>query len=310
MDKRVFLFLVFAFVIAAGCEQNGPKSNATPYCGGSEGLEIKFVEGSPPSEVFDNSQFPFDITLRLLNKGEYDVQPSEVKIELSGISPIDFGGPSYVKVLGEKITGKNKDQNGNCNEGDALHASFGGSGEEPFKYKHRLSGNQPFPLRADVCYKYRTKSRALFCVQKELPRFGQEPTCKVDEAKPVFNSGAPIHVDSFKQSPGGENKIAFAFEITHKGAGQVHSGELCDSSITNRNKVRVKVTSSVGRITCSSLNGANEGDVVLNENKRIINCIMDTSGVSGREFETLVNIDIDYNYKQHDDTAILVKRLG
>ncbi len=310
--KRVHLvFAILALIIIAGCSGQTPTPAKDTFCGGIDGIEMQFIEGSPPSEVFDNNQFPFDVSLRLLNKGEHTVNINDARIELSGISSAEFGGPSYTKVVSERIIGKHKDQNGNCVDGDPVLVTFGGPGEQPFKHKFSLPGNTPYPLRADLCYKYSTNSTVQFCVQKELPRFGQEPTCKVSEEKKVSNSGSPIHLENFKQNPGGERKIAFAFDIVHKGTGAIHSGELCDTSFQNRNKVHVKVTSRVGSISCSSLNGGNEGDVMVIENKRVINCIMDTSAAGNeREFETPVNIELSFNYKQHVNADILVKHLS
>ncbi|MBI4438528.1 hypothetical protein HY640_01190 [Candidatus Woesearchaeota archaeon] len=311
MKRRVALvFFLAASVFIAGCAQGPNNVKTTPFCGGLDGVEVKFVEGSPPLEVFDGNQFPFDVSLRLLNKGEQDIEVSQSKVELSGISNVDFGGPVYVKVVSERIPGKSKDQEGNCREANPVIVSFGSSGEEPFRYRQVLPGNTQFPLRVDVCYSYRTRASAQFCVQRELPRFGQEPTCKVDEVKAVSNSGSPLHVENFRQSPGGQSKIAFSFDLVHKGTGAIHSGDLCDSRFQNRNRVRVRVTSNVGRITCTSLGGGNEGDVTLTENKKFVSCFMDASGVSGREFETPLSIELFFNYKQHEDTTILVKSAG
>ncbi len=310
-SKQVLPFLVvLAAVVLAGCTTTKPGTGGNPFCGGIDGIEMKFVEGGPPAEVFDNNQFPFEVTLRLLNKGEFTVQPSDTKIELSGISQSDFGGPSYSKIVAEAVPSRQKDQDGKCTEGSPIHVSFGVSPDEPFKYKHSLPGNTPFTLRADICYRYKTSATTQFCVDKLLPRFDREPTCKIDEAKTVSNSGSPVQVANFKQDPGGENKLTFSFDVVHKGTGAVHAGALCDTAFQNKNKVHVKVSASVGAITCSTLGGTNEGDVVLTENKRPVTCSMNTASVSGqREFQTPISIELSYNYKQHEDTAILVKHL-
>ncbi len=319
LSKKVFLALfVLSVVFLAGCTGGGNTSGTkTPFCGGFDAVDMKFVEGYPPSEVFDNRQYPFDVTLRLFNKGEYDIPSGQAKIELSGISNIDFGGPSYSKIINEPIVGTRKDQNGNCVSGTPSLITFGDP-EERFNYKHILPGNTEFTVRADLCFKYATQSSVQFCVQKDLevPRFGQEPPCKVNDVKPVSSSGAPVQVENFKQNLGGDKKLTFSFDVVHKGVGLVHSGQLCDSSFQALNKVHVKVSSSVGVISCSGLSGRNEGYVLLidenKQNKRPVNCIMDISslGVNDKIFETPVNIELEYNYKQHDDVNVLVKHLG
>jgi hypothetical protein len=313
ISKRVIMLLVFAMFVA-GCASNGPTSGTTPYCDGIDALQLDFQEGSPPTEVLDNNQYPFDVTLRLLNKGEYNIEPQDARIELSGISSVDFGGPAYQKNVADRIPGKQKDQDGKCPEASPQTVSFGSLSETQFKYSRTIPGNTQFTVRADLCYKYKSFAAIQFCVQKELPRFGLEPICKVTETKKVSNSASPVHIENFKQYPG-QNKVAFNFDIVHKGTGSIHAGTLCNTEFTNRNKVRVKVTSAVGALQCSTLNGANEGDVILNDDGkalvRTVNCVMVLDSVSdSKAFETPLNVELQYNYKQHKDTNILVKHLG
>ena len=296
IQKKAYLVLTLAIIVLlAGCTGGGTNpGKESPFCGGIEGVELEFLEGSPPTEVFDNNQFPFDVTLRLLNKGEHSIAPEEARVELSGISSVDFGGPSYSKIITTEIQGTHKDSNGDCSPGNPETLSFG-SGEEPFRYMHSLPGNTLFTLRADLCYKYRGNATVQFCVQKEAPRFGQDPTCKVDDVKTLSNSGGPLQIENFKQTQGGGSRIAFSFDILHQGTGAVHSGALCDNSFQSKNKVHVKVYTRGGNAICSTLNGASEGDVILIENKRTINCQLDTSQTPGnREFETPLNIELVY----------------
>ncbi|MBI3033611.1 hypothetical protein HYY72_00430 [Candidatus Woesearchaeota archaeon] len=301
-------FIVLGAIILAGCAPKTPTQ--TTFCAGTDGIEMNFVEGSPPSEVFDNNNYKFPVELNLVNKGEYTVQPNEAKIELSGISSIDFGGPSYSKFNREQVSGKHKEDTGICSSGGSTIVTFGESGEEQFAYKNAVPGPLQFKVRADLCYKYKTNAVVQFCVQKELPRFGQEPICKVNEAKQASNSGSPIQIENFNQKPG-ERKIQFFFDVVHKGKGSIHTGDLCnpDADTFNKNKVRVKVRTQAGPITCSTLGGA-EGIVTMVDNKRTVNCVLDTTAITDKTSETPMFIDLEFNYKIHQDAPITVKHLG
>ena len=64
-DKRGFTLAVVSVVFLlflAGCNGGGEEPGGaptTPFLGGTKGLEIGFLEGSPPEEVTDGGGFPF-----------------------------------------------------------------------------------------------------------------------------------------------------------------------------------------------------------------------------------------------------------
>ncbi|MCP3681171.1 MAG: hypothetical protein GY861_00635 [bacterium] len=302
MRNLIIVFIACLVVLLSGCTPDDPIST-DPFLGGSDGISMEFVDGSPPPEIYDNGQFPFDVTLRLENKGEADVASGSYKIELSGISSRDFGGPSYTKVPTETLIAAYKDQQGNRIDGAVRYVTF----DTPaFSYKDAVVGDTDFTLWADICYKYKTTATTQLCVKEDVLGVSEDNVCEIKGPKRVFNSGSPVQVSSFNQNPGGKDKLAFTFEVAHAGSGAIHGGTLCDMSLTNKNKVTVKVSSSAGQIKCAGLNGGSSGEVTLYEGRRAISCTQTLS--QGRDsYETPLTIDLSFNYKENENIPIRVK---
>src|SRR3989338_9546291 len=87
----VAISLIGLFFFAVGCnEQTTDSKDETPFVGGTAGLLIDFVEDSPPAEVTDGGNFPFDVVVKLENPGERAIAKENVKVTISGIDPSDF----------------------------------------------------------------------------------------------------------------------------------------------------------------------------------------------------------------------------
>jgi len=305
MKQAVLVLLISLTVLIAGCTGQGGTSTTrtSPFVGGTEGIQLDFVEGSPPLEVGDGGQYPFDITLRLLNKGETDVDPGNVLLSLQNIDPSEWGG-EYTKPAPEQLVGTHKDMEGNVLPGTTAYATFSG-----FNYNKRLLGNTQFTVRADMCYGYRTQATTMLCVKKDLNKPSGEAICKVTESKQIFSSGSPIQIEDFKQSPAGNDKLSFSFTVAHKGTGAVYgfASPACDESFSNKNKVRITVDTGMGSgAVCSGLTGGSTGEVLLPDGKRPIVCTQDTSGAT-TIFEKPITITVEFDYKQHKDVTLLVK---
>ena len=88
----IALSVVLLFLVA-GCDKGGNVIGGTPsdpFLGGDVGLEIEFLEESPPGEVTD-AGFPFRAIVSLKNIGEFDLTSSQAKVNLIGFLPSDFG---------------------------------------------------------------------------------------------------------------------------------------------------------------------------------------------------------------------------
>ncbi|RMF06179.1 hypothetical protein D6764_02865 [Candidatus Woesearchaeota archaeon] len=308
--EGMMIFAVLAvLVLVSGCgsgNSSTTSSDKTPFVGGTEGLSIDFMDGAPPPEVYDGGNYPFEVALRVQNKGEHDVPANEVTVELTGIDPADFSvSPAdLVKHPDEDLLGTMKDSDGNIIDGTITYINF-----PNFNYAGQLSGNMIFTLRADACYTYETVANTKLCIIEDVLDFDAETVCKVNEKKTVFNSGAPVQVTSFEQSPMGQNRISFTFEVSHAGLGKIYGeGTNCDSTVTNEDKVYVEVDTGIEGhpADCPGLGGGPSGTITLYGGKRTIRCNQDVSGAT-TNYEKVITIRLRYDYEQTASKTLLVK---
>jgi hypothetical protein len=299
----ICILALFLFIVGCEGETVSPKTN--PFIGGTSGLLLSFDKDAPPAEVYDGSDFPFDVVVKLKNGGEYSVAKENVEVRISGVDPKEFGKSEsdFIKHPDEDLEKTYKDGEGNRIEGTTTYIVFSG-----LNHNERLVGNTPYTIRADVCYNYATKVSSMLCIKNS--RTDKEgDLCKVYEDKTVYNSGGPIQITSFTETPGGNNKYNFNFKIEHKGfspSGMIYEkGSNCEEIREKENKVYVTVDTGMNGLSCTGLTGGTSGYITLYGGERTITCTQEyqTSTV----FERPVNINIEYDYKDDISTSLLVK---
>jgi len=334
-NKTIFLtILLIATLILASCEggssgQPGGKTSTgaqgKAFIGGDIGLDGVFLSGTPPAEVQDNGNEPFDITLKIENKGEWDVKATESNVIIDGIEAVAFGTtrPDLNKNATEDLTGAKLDSQGNTIAGSIVYYDF-----KDLKYKENITGSYSFPLRAIMCYTYGTKAAAQLCILSDLTgktrKTGETPLCEpTDTNVPVENSGAPVHVTNFAQSVTGTNKISFSFNIKNAGSSDNRVSEKksrCSTDPSKKDKIYVKVDTGlpVGTVSCSGLKdpvvvgSKTEGYVKLfgetsGSEERAVYCTIDLGASDRSDFKKQVNIELTYDFKQFVNTDLLVK---
>ena len=130
MRKTVFAAMLL-IVMIAGCT-GGPKKgqtvdlSATPFIGGTAGLSADFVDFR--ADVFDGGRDPFDVVVKLDNKGEYTVPASRVRVKLSGVNPAEFGKleEDLIKSAPDDLIGTNTDAQGNILPSTPVFIEFTG----------------------------------------------------------------------------------------------------------------------------------------------------------------------------------------
>lgn len=316
--KRIFLILSFVLIAVAlsGCDGTTTKTCGNTFVGGTKGLEVSFLQDSPPDEAFDAGQRPFDVSVQLRNVGEYDLVKERVKAKLSGLSPSDFSVPpeEFIKIADEDLYKTTKDPEGNMLEGTVSIITFNN-----LNYIESLSGPTTFPIRVDVCYKYGTVAESKLCVKENLLNTREKAVCTVTEEKCVENSGAPVQVTSFKEFAKAKDKIGFTFKIEHVGSeGSVYKRETdCNAgslSMVDENKVWVRIEKPAG-VTCSGLIGGteNEGYVVMFKGTesstslgRTVTCNLNLPPTT-TAYESVVRIILEYDYKEFVSRDIIIK---
>lgn len=316
MISACMVMIMFMF----GCSSSDGKDvgpSSTPFVGGETGIDMSFIEGAPPDEVFDNSQYPFSVSLKLENKGEADVSKDEAYVKITGINPNDFNKtPADMKKnLVEDLEATKKNFDGSILNGGITISEF-----NDLNYEPDVAGNFEGPrIRAELCYNYKTKTSTNICVKEDLlGNEGSKSICEVSEDKDPQNSGAPIHITKVTEQPMGTDKIHVSFVIEHVGDANdrfFKKGTDCADTPTNtdRYKVYVHVTSDINGVkaSCTGLQEPSSDNsagyvTLFNKAPRTVVCSFDISSASG-EFEDLFTVELEYRYMQFIEKAILVK---
>jgi len=255
MIKKISLSIIVLLLLAislVGCNSGGgtsTTSSSSPFIGGTDSISFEFMEETPPSEVYDKGQQPFEVTLNLENNGEFDVPKEDIKIKLSGFYPGDFNNPTIELNPEEDLDKSYIDPDGDTEKGTITYVNFQG-----FNFAGSLAGNNEYTIRAEISYKYGTIAQADLCVLEDLtPNNDEEEVCEVNENKPVDSSSAPIQIEDFEEEVAGTRKVKFSFDIVHRGSGLVSQlGSDCD------NKKKMLLIEKCGEIEFRMTEGSDE----------------------------------------------------
>ncbi len=316
MNKTIIFGLLLAMLFLTSCSNTGKtNSGYNPFLGGDAGIKLEFITSAPPKEVYDNKLYPFSIGVQIENVGESDIKAGFV--EVRGISADEFGvSSSSLKKKIPEIRGARKNSDGSVMSGLIDVVTFDG-----LSYQQDLAGDLPISnLRVRACYDYQTKASTQLCVKPSgVDGLQDNEICLVSENKDVSNSGAPLKIANVKESPKGNDGIMVSFDIVHVGNQNFKwfskGDDNCDSSLDNPNLYKVEI--EVGSISngkylasCARFNGADTGTIIMfnGASQRIV-CEFKT-GRQEYEFETPLNINLNYRYMQYVEKEILVKDLG
>lgn len=306
--KKILILMVMLILLIA-CKRTDEKPSTAPFIGGSQGVELSFLDDSPPKEVFDGGEFPFDVVVKLKNNGEWFVEKEDVKINIDGVRPEEFKktAADFIKQPDDDLNAMQKNADGSIIESNPVFAEFKNFNHEAFI----VGASQPFPLRASACYSYGTVANTLLCARKDVMS-AKQGLCNVNEAKTLFNSGAPVQFSDLKESKRATNKIGFAFKIVHKGSGSLFKPENdCDfSSRAAMDIVHLRVESGMNGLSCSGLakttDTALEGDVTLYSGEKVVSCVQEFATLSDYEFPLI--LEAEYAYSDDISTTVTVKR--
>lgn len=305
------LFVICALLLLAiACEAEEKKgvSIESPFLGGTQGLSFEFQDFR--SEVFDGGTDPFDIVVRLENVGEALVPQSDVQVRISGFNPAEFGKSAQELVKGapDDLIEQRKDPQGAVLPGSPVFVEF-----TDLNYEGSIAGAQAeFPVRAEVCYLYRTRAVSKLCVRENVLSPEEGGICEINEEKRVFNSGAPVQVVSLSENARGSDRIGFTFEVQNVGAGRIFErGTGCGKERRQEDRVFVRVKTGLEGVQCTGLSSTGtgaEGFVTVFGGSKIISCSQGLDATS--DFEQLVNIELVYDYEELTQTALMVKSSG
>ncbi len=308
MKKYAFALFICTLLFLVGCggEENTAPAAGTPFLGGTNGILVNF-ESSPPAEVFDGGDFPFDVIVKLKNNGEWDVPKEKTRIKITGVRAEQFSllNIDLEKSAPDDLPKMQRDPTGKLIESPPIFVEFNN-----FNHADAITGSElTYPIRADVCYRYGTEAVAQLCVRENLLNPKENGICEINEAKTVYNSGAPVQVTEFAESARSSDKIGFSFNIAHQGTGDVSEKDtVCNSARALEDRVYVKVDAGMTGVACSGLGGGTEGFVKLFGGTKPVQCTLTIPNPS--DYEVPVTITLGYDYEVGQSTQILVKHSG
>ncbi|MBS3123276.1 hypothetical protein J4437_01435 [Candidatus Woesearchaeota archaeon] len=219
-----FLLLVLLFLFGCG-SSNQNQSASYNFKQGFDGLSIIFLENSPPSEVYPNSEFK--IIAQLENKGAYDVK--EGKIALIGnlkeyletsISEQPFSGEEELGIL--------KGRSLSYPAGETAFVEF-------LAFTHNLYLNaQEMPLTYFIKATYQSEMEFgdTICLNPNLYAV-YDSGCQIESEKSYSGQGAPLAVNSLQEimSPGPASQVEFRLSIGNRGNGKIQWMELQEAKL-------------------------------------------------------------------------------
>ncbi len=308
MNKKTLIIifaLCFIIFLVGGCtDDGGATAQTNPFIGGTTGLLLSFVPEAPPEQVFDSGDFPFDVEVRIINHGEYDIPKERTSIKIKGIKPSDFGlnENDFTKNPGEELLGRKKDGQGAILEGTTTYLTFSN-----FNYLGKLAGNTNYQIFADVCYNYGTTAITQLCVKENMLR-DDGIVCRVNEKKTIYNSGSPVHVADFEQSARATDRITFTFRVVSRGNGNIYGRKTnCETTRANENRVWVEVNTGIPGLECAGLSEGTltSGYVTLYGGERTVRCTQTVQ--TSVDYVKPISINLEYDYLETISTTLTVK---
>jgi len=302
LAKQVF-FLSFLFVvlIVSACTPKEKEKTGT-FIGGTEGVQISFVNLAPPSSFTQGDNVRLKVLLK--NKGETRVQTGNAKVRIFGVNLENFGLTSaYRSTIGPL-------------EAQGEFTAQGGEQEIDFgqiRYTPAIINQETFTLRARLCYPYQTIAKTDVCIQSLITQESQGGICSLagEKVVPGSVSGAPVQITSITQQTRSNDQVRFDIKIENKGTGEVFSIDSRCENLDNdverldaKDKIKVQIRSPVN-VKCSFRTGepSPSGFITLGNNKMVIlSCWKNVE-------EPLVDkldIQLDYLYRDQATKQITI----
>ena len=215
--KRIIIIPIlmfsFLFIVSCGTEETGTGAGSGAFIGGAQGVVAVFepfgVEEDNIFTIFDTETFPIELTIA--NKGEYELQPNDVTIELKGPS-LDFSGIAALSKSNSDVVGIVSTL---LPEGEEETITFATDA----KYAQEVNGYIDREWYANIEYNYETYVvMPDICLKGDLK---DDRICEVDGAKTYFVSGAPITVTGVEESTAGKGIMALKITVQDQGTGKV-----------------------------------------------------------------------------------------
>ena len=286
MKTILLIIFIVSLIFIAGCGQQNQQNQQEIYSG-TEGVKMRFLTNTPPSEVFDRSGLV--VLIEYTNAGAYPI--TNGALYLTGYDPSYLFGSVMSKGLGG-LHGKSL----MYPKGETKVVEF--SDSSIGKPEHIDSFEQKLKLTA--CYKYMTMASTQVCIDPEPYAVGGgKKTCTPGLKSLSGGQGAPVAVTKIDERIA-DNIVYFDIHFKNMGSGEAFVGgtNQCYTSLSYNeiNRVQVKsVMLSNKRIgNCEPSLGSS---IILTNGEGFIKCYT-TISRSGDEYLTNLDVELEYSYRQ------------
>ncbi len=209
------LLVIVSIFLLVGCQGGQQQQQAKgAFLGGTQGVITQFeplgVEEEGIFTIFETEAFPLEVTIH--NKGEYQIQPRDVKIvlhgpaksEIQGISAWELFNQNAIEKIGELVP-----------EGGEETITFA----QDAKFTTKIKGVIDRNWFANIEFHYKTQVIIPeVCLKEDLT---DKRVCEVGGAKTFFVSGAPITVSAVEETTAGKGIVAVKLAVRNAGTGKV-----------------------------------------------------------------------------------------
>jgi len=314
MKKLLLVSLILGLLILSACESSDDKtkgiSGEDRFVGGTEGLKLEFVENSPPNKVFTGN--PFDISLRVRNVGDADVNVQDVKAKLSGIGGSSWGlddGKETISPTGDLAKSEKLPDKSILPGGEAYIEYLGlNYGSE--------TGIGNYPIRIELCYPYENTAETKLCILEDF-RSDTGKICKLG-TKTVYNSGGPVQISEIIDSQSGSG-TSFRFTLTKKGTGTLYTqGTNCFPDTSKVEEVRetqkntdwifvdIDTKNEISGLKCSGLKDGDATSGLFRLGTGVVTCTLSGESVNNNRLQA-IDIGVKYQYLQSVDKALVLE---
>ncbi len=255
------------------------------FVGGTDSILINILQPVESSKI--SKDVPLRVSVNLKNNGESD---AEGQLCVTGLNPEIFEESQSCDCQDFSLKGKTRFQD-ETSDGEDSTFSF----DEGSPVIDEFTIND-FSVTSIVRYDYKTYASVEGCVRKDLLK---SKDCKPrQDVKVLGVSSAPMQITSVTQellSTSEEDyTMTLLVDISHSGKGQFFDSSFQKDACVEENgnvnkKVDVKLYNAPGSVTCTPM------VMKKDENKGTAVCII--TGVSSRDYNPLVNIELSYTYE-------------
>ena len=301
--------LMIAVILVNGqaCETGDSRTTgeAGNFMGGIEGLVVEFLNDAPAaSGNFKGDPIPVELTL--INRGEEDVASQHIYIKgalasITDVNTQNLKGLESNEKVSNVMLGKLEEGDEGLIEQD-INIDLGS-----FIYTEEIPADSvPVSVVAEVCYPYKTKLQVNeLCMPSKSTKIVGEPECEVDASANLIveghNSGAPVQIDTLRESKLGRDSLRLTLNINNQGAGRVVQGCAREPSEANLDVVRVEID---GNYDCFE-GGSNSGFVTLREGTARVTCTKPIQE-TGNAFVVPFKAKLSYDYIQEVSKTISI----